>query len=90
MQFNPIDAFGLIVIEIELKPEEVEGLILFGGHTDIVKGDFISVALIGGYVEFRYRPVFKQKVAFILWFASTKLFIAPCGRVNRNVLANHT
>jgi hypothetical protein len=40
--------------EIVFKPESGDGLILYNGYTTDRTGDFISLALRRGYVEFRF------------------------------------
>lgn len=52
-----MDAYSDVTIEIELMIHDTEGLILYNGQKEDDKGDFISLAVIGGFVEFRYVPI---------------------------------
>ena len=41
-------------MEVSLKPEYENGIIFYIGARDDGRGDFASLALINGFVEFRY------------------------------------
>ncbi len=45
---------SFLEVEIVLKPEDPDGLILYNGYSTDRTGDFISLALQGGYVDFRF------------------------------------
>ena len=42
------------VIEITFKPEDPNGMLLYNGYTTDRSGDFISLSLIDGYLEYRF------------------------------------
>ena len=41
-------------IEVVFKSEDPDGLIIYNGYTTDRSGDFISLALVNGYMEFRF------------------------------------
>ncbi|KAL5016942.1 hypothetical protein ScPMuIL_006531 [Solemya velum] len=41
-------------IEIVLKPTEANGVVLYNGYKENRQGDFLSIALVGGHIEFRF------------------------------------
>ena len=45
-------------MEVSLKPEYENGIIFYIGARDDGRGDFASLALINGFVEFRYSGYF--------------------------------
>ncbi len=55
MEFDQMDAYSRVMIEIEFRPAENEGLIIYNGQkkAENLRGDFISLAMINGYLEFR-------------------------------------
>lgn len=54
LEFTRIQSFSQISIKIEFKPMETEGLLLYNGEDEKTKGDFISLAMVNGHVEFRF------------------------------------
>ncbi|XP_054720927.1 basement membrane-specific heparan sulfate proteoglycan core protein-like [Uloborus diversus] len=48
------DSYLVFEIEIAFKPESMNGLILYNGQKNN-QGDFISMVLVNGYVEFRFE-----------------------------------
>lgn len=44
---------GDMSIEIEFRPLSPNGIVFYSGQNDDGRGDFISIALRNGYVEFR-------------------------------------
>ncbi len=53
LEFAKLQSFAVISIRIEFKPMETEGLLLYNGEDEQSKGDFISLAMVSGHVEFR-------------------------------------
>ena len=41
-------------VEVVVKPETVDGLILYNGYQNDRKGDFISLTMRDGYLEFSF------------------------------------
>lgn len=56
LEFKGLGRKALLFLEIELvlKATKADGLILYNGYTLDRMGDFISLALHGGYLEFRF------------------------------------
>lgn len=40
-------------LNIEFRPEQYEGLILYSGEKQTLEGDFVALSLNQGFVEFR-------------------------------------
>lgn len=47
-------SLSLTEIEVVLRPTNWEGLILFNGYTNDRKGDYISLAMREGHLEFQF------------------------------------
>ena len=52
--FNVGGLAGKSTMEVSLKPEYESGIIMYVGARGDGRGDFASLALVNGYVEFRY------------------------------------
>ncbi|KAK6179410.1 hypothetical protein SNE40_011777 [Patella caerulea] len=48
------DGYKEFTIVVEFRPQAQNGLLLFSSETESAKSDFFSIALIDGYVEFRF------------------------------------
>ena len=57
MLFNVAGLAGKSKIEVSLKPEYENGIILYIGARDDGRGDFASLALVNGFVELRYSDL---------------------------------
>lgn len=53
MELRKLDAYSRISVEMEVRTLSTDGLLLYNGQTRSGKGDFISLSIKGGYVEFR-------------------------------------
>ena len=45
----------LTEIEVVFKPDDKDGLLLYNGYRSDRTGDYISLAMKGGYLEFRFN-----------------------------------
>ena len=56
LEYEGLGRSALLFLEIELviKPTKPDGLILYNGFTLDRKGDFVSLALDKGHLEFRF------------------------------------
>jgi agrin len=52
---KPLKAYHKLNIDIELKTFSENGLILYDQQKADGSGDFVSLALVNGFVEFRYN-----------------------------------
>ncbi|KAF5294801.1 hypothetical protein FQA39_LY00285, partial [Lamprigera yunnana] len=55
IRLKPLKAYHKLSIEIEFKTYSNNGVILYNQQTSKGLGDFVSLAIINGYVEFRYN-----------------------------------
>ncbi|XP_014675072.1 PREDICTED: agrin-like [Priapulus caudatus] len=54
MRFKHMMAHSQVTIEIEFKPLYEDGIIIYNGQSVDGKGDFISLAIRSGYLEYRF------------------------------------
>lgn len=54
IQLKPLKAYYKLSIELEFKAYTEEGILLYNQQKYDGSGDFVSLALINGYVEFKY------------------------------------
>ena len=56
LEFDGLGRSSLLFLEIELviKPMKPDGVILYNGYTQDRQGDFLSLAMVQGHLEFRF------------------------------------
>ena len=54
-------------LNIEFRPEQYEGLILYSGEKQTLEGDFVALLLNQGFVEFRYVCLFLSSSSLPIW-----------------------
>lgn len=52
------DAYHSMQVTMEFRPESIDGLLLYSGEMPDLVGDMTSIALVDGYVEFRFVDEF--------------------------------
>ncbi|KAG8193217.1 hypothetical protein JTE90_005564 [Oedothorax gibbosus] len=55
LELSKLDAYSRLAIELELKPLASDGIILYNGQTSSGRGDYVSLAIKDGFVEFKYN-----------------------------------
>lgn len=55
VQLKPLKAYHKLSIEVEFKSYSNDGIILYDQQKADGQGDFVSLALIDGFVQFRYN-----------------------------------
>lgn len=55
LELRRLQAYQGLSLEIEFKAYSSDGLLLYNGQTMTGAGDFMSLALRDGHVEFRYN-----------------------------------
>ncbi|XP_054715534.1 agrin-like [Uloborus diversus] len=55
LELPKLQAYSRLAIELEIRTLTNEGIILYNGQTASGKGDYVSLAVKDGYVEFRYN-----------------------------------
>ncbi|KFM77888.1 Agrin, partial [Stegodyphus mimosarum] len=55
MELYKLEAYTRLSLEIEFKSFADDGILLYNGQTSTKSGDFISLSLKDGFVEFRYN-----------------------------------
>ncbi|XP_030748435.1 agrin-like isoform X2 [Sitophilus oryzae] len=50
-----IEAYNKLIIEMEFKSYTYDGMLLYNAESDSGIGDFVSLALVNGFVEFKYN-----------------------------------
>ena len=48
------DSYKQFEVHLEFRPDDINGLVLFSGEMKNAESDFFSLALVDGFVEFRY------------------------------------
>ena len=51
---TPADSVNRVELDLEFRTFADDGVILYSGSADGADADFLSVALVDGFVEFRY------------------------------------
>ena len=51
---TPADSVNRVELDLEFRTFADDGIILYSGSADGADADFLSVALVDGFVEFRY------------------------------------
>lgn len=55
VRMKPLKAYHKLSIEVEFKTYSHDGILLYNQQNIDGQGDFISLAIVNGYVEFRYN-----------------------------------
>lgn len=55
VKLKPLKAYHKLSIEVEFKTNAYDGLLIYNQQKPDGLGDFISLALVNGFVEFRYN-----------------------------------
>lgn len=55
VRMKPLKAYHKLSIEVEFKTYSHDGIILYNQQNIDGQGDFVSLAIVNGYVEFRYN-----------------------------------
>ncbi|XP_077545401.1 agrin-like isoform X2 [Haemaphysalis longicornis] len=55
LELHRLQAYTGLSLELELKADDPDGLLLYNGQTASGAGDFVSLALRDGHLEFRYN-----------------------------------
>lgn len=55
VRLKPLKAYHKLSIEVEFKTYSYNGIILYNQQKSDGLGDFVSLAVVNGYVEFRYN-----------------------------------
>ncbi|KAL1493054.1 hypothetical protein ABEB36_011193 [Hypothenemus hampei] len=50
-----IEAYNKLIIEMELKSYTYDGILLYNAENDDGIGDFVSLSIVNGFVEFKYN-----------------------------------
>ncbi|KAH1022933.1 hypothetical protein HUJ04_012244 [Dendroctonus ponderosae] len=50
-----IEAYNKLIIEMELKSYAYDGILLYNAENEDGTGDFVSLSLVNGFVEFKYN-----------------------------------
>lgn len=66
------DSYKQFEVHLEFRPDDINGLVLFSGEMKNAESDFFSLALVDGFVEFRYLHY-----SFRRQHIHTKLFCYP-------------
>ncbi|GFR20054.1 basement membrane-specific heparan sulfate proteoglycan core protein [Trichonephila clavata] len=54
LELSKLEAYSRLAIELEIRTLANDGIILYNGQTASGKGDYVSLAIKDGYVEFKY------------------------------------
>lgn len=55
VKMKPLKAYHKLSIEVEFKTYANDGIILYNQQNIDGQGDFVSLAIVNGYIEFRYN-----------------------------------
>lgn len=55
LELHRLQAYTGLSLELELKADDPDGILLYNGQTASGAGDFVSLALREGHLEFRYN-----------------------------------
>lgn len=73
IRIKPMKAYYKFDVEIEFKTNTNNGIMFYNGQHIDGKGDFISLAIINGYLEFRYnlgKTILQIQADSIIFIAS--------------------
>lgn len=70
LELPKLEAYSRFSVEMEIRTLSTDGILLYNGQTSSGKGDYVSLAIKSGFVEFRYSYISKY---FSLVFLTGKV-----------------
>lgn len=70
LEMEKLNANSRLSIELEFRTFSERGILLYNGQTPAGKGDFVSLAINDGHVEFRSFFSFIQVILFLFFSLS--------------------